>query len=265
MSSGPVVATAYEQRHDDQEDEGSDDSRSDLHPAWTRRWAITFSIHHVFDDTRCLGHGTPYASSVPRLWNDTIDAHRRAVRDATLDAAAKLVAQRGLRSVTMSEIAETTGIGRATLYKYFPDVESILLAWHERQITGHLAQLVDTRDRVRDPADRLDAVLEAYALIHHELAAHHGRGGHGRHGPELLALLHHAEHVGPAHEHLSTFMHDLLAEAAKAGVVRADIAAGELAAYCIQALGAASTLPSKAAVGRLVRVTVAGLRAGAPA
>ena len=39
----------------------------------------------------------------------------------------------------MSQIAEQTGIGRATLYKYFPDVEAILLAWHERQVTGHLA------------------------------------------------------------------------------------------------------------------------------
>lgn len=42
-----------------------------------------------------------------------------------------LVAERGLRSVTMSEIAQRVGIGRATVYKYFSDVESILLAWHE--------------------------------------------------------------------------------------------------------------------------------------
>lgn len=34
--------------------------------------------------------------------------------------------------MTMSRIAEEIGIGRATLYKYFPDVEAILLAWHER-------------------------------------------------------------------------------------------------------------------------------------
>src|SRR6266508_4210937 len=78
-----------------------------------------------------------YAWRMPKLWNKTIEAHRREVRDATLDTAAKLVAEHGLRAVTMSQIAEHTGIGRATLYKYFSGVEAILLAWHERQITGH--------------------------------------------------------------------------------------------------------------------------------
>jgi AcrR family transcriptional regulator len=197
---------------------------------------------------------------VPRLWDDTIDAHRRAVRDATLDAAASLVAKRGLRSVTMSEIAEETGIGRATLYKYFPDVETILLAWHERQITAHLEHLAELRRRPAEPADRLRAVLEAYALIHHELASHHGHGDHGAHGTELAALLHRGDHVAPARRHLDQFMTEVLEEGAQAGVVRDDIAPRELAAYCIQALAAASALPSRAAVRRLVSLTFDGLR-----
>ena len=71
---------------------------------------------------------------VPKLWSETIESHRTAVREATLDTTAALVAEHGLRSVTMSQIAEHTGIGRATLYKYFPDVEAILVAWHERQV-----------------------------------------------------------------------------------------------------------------------------------
>jgi AcrR family transcriptional regulator len=75
---------------------------------------------------------------MPKLWNETIDAHRRDVREAILDTTATLVAGHGLLSVTMSQIAEKTGIGRATLYKYFPDVEAILLAWHGRQIASHL-------------------------------------------------------------------------------------------------------------------------------
>jgi AcrR family transcriptional regulator len=64
--------------------------------------------------------------------------HRREVRDAILDTMAALVAEHGLLGVTMSQIAEETGIGRATLYKYFPDVEAILLAWHDRQFTAHI-------------------------------------------------------------------------------------------------------------------------------
>jgi AcrR family transcriptional regulator len=186
---------------------------------------------------------------MPKLWNETIEAHRREVRDAILDAAAALVAERGLRAVTMSEIAEKTGIGRATLYKYFADVDSILAAWHERQVAGHLAQLAKIKDRGGDAVARLSAVLLDFALTAHE-----------HHGSELAALLHGGEHVARAHEHLAGFLRELLAEGAAAGALRGDVAPEELASYCLHALSAASRLPSKAAVRRLVAVTLDGLR-----
>jgi AcrR family transcriptional regulator len=83
------------------------------------------------------------------------------VRNATLDAAGALVAESGLVSVTMSRIAERTGIGRATLYKYFPDLDAVLVAWHQRHIEGHLNHLEHIRDQAGDPSTRLRAVLEA--------------------------------------------------------------------------------------------------------
>jgi AcrR family transcriptional regulator len=188
---------------------------------------------------------------VPRLWNESIEAHRRAVRDATLNTTAALVAEHGLRSVSMSRIAEETGIGRATLYKYFSDVEAILVAWHERQVTGHLKCLAEVRDQTGDAGERLEAVLEAYALIAHE-----------HHGTELAALLHRGEHVARAQQQLSDFIRDLLIEGAETGDLRDDVAPDELASYCLHALTAASSLPSKAAVRRLVMVILAGLQPG---
>ena len=186
------------------------------------------------------------------MWNETIEAHRRAVRDATLDTTAALVAEHGLRSVTMSQIAEQTGIGRATLYKYFPDVEAILVAWHERQVTGHLEYLAQLRDQAGDAGERLEAVLEAYALIHHDLAI--------AHGAELVALLHRGEHIARAQHQLRDFIRDLLTEGAETGGLRDDVSPSELASYCLHALTAAGSLSSKAAVRRLVRVTLTGLR-----
>jgi hypothetical protein len=53
---------------------------------------------------------------------------------------------------------------------------------------------------------------------------------------------------------------DLIAEGANSGQLRNDVAPGELASYCLHALSAASSMPSKAAVRRLVAVTLAGLR-----
>jgi AcrR family transcriptional regulator len=185
---------------------------------------------------------------VPKLWNETIEAHRRQVRDAILDTAAALVAEHGLLSVTMSQIAEETGIGRATLYKYFSGVDAILVAWHERQITRHFEHLVEVRDQAGDAGERLEAVLVAYALISHE-----------HHGTELAALLHRGEHVDRARQQLSNFIRDLLTEATAIGDVRDDVAPDELASYCLHALEAASSLPSKAAVRRLVTVILAGL------
>ena len=186
---------------------------------------------------------------VPKLWNDTIEAHRQAVRDATLDTTAALVAEHGLTSVTMSRIAEETGIGRATLYKYFPDVEAILLAWHERQIAHHLQLLADVRDQAGTPAARLEAVLNVYADISYQ-----------HHDTELVALLHRGAHIVRAQHQLRDLIRDLLIEGAKSGDLRDDVAAGELATYCLHALTAAGNLPSKAAVRRLVEVTLTGLR-----
>jgi AcrR family transcriptional regulator len=192
---------------------------------------------------------------VPKLWNETIEAHRREVREATLDTTAALVAKQGLRSVTMSQIAEETGIGRATLYKYFPDVEAILLAWHERQIAEHLNYLAEVRDGAGDASERLEAVLEAYALISQESRGHHHT--------ELAAFLHRHEQVAQAQQQLRKIIRDLLTEGARTGELRDDVAPDELAAYCLHALAAAGSLPSKAAARRLVTVTLDGLRAPA--
>jgi len=187
---------------------------------------------------------------MPRIWTETIAAHRNAVRDATLDATAALVAEHGLTGVTMSQIAQESGIGRATLYKYFPDIESILAAWHERRIAEHLHQLAEISE-TRPPAGRLEAVLRAYAV-----QSRQQRG----HSSDLAAVLHQGEHVTRAHAHLDEFITVLIGEAAVRGEARDDVPAEELAAYCLHALTAAAALPSDAAVDRLIDVTLAGLR-----
>jgi AcrR family transcriptional regulator len=219
---------------------------------------------------------------VPRLWTATIDAHRREVHDAILETTAALVARQGLSAVTMASIAEETGIGRATLYKYFRDVEAILVAWHERHVQHHMRCLREVRDRATDAGERLESVLETYALITHERARGHGAGdrhaaqgdtakharerhgrlshSHGRHSGEIAALVHRSEHVAGVEARLIEFVSDVLKEAAKAGKVRRDVPPRELAQFCLDALGAARALPSRPAVRRLVAVTLSGLR-----
>lgn len=186
---------------------------------------------------------------MPRLWTQTIESHRREVRDAILDAAAGLAVEGRLHAVTMSAIAERASIGRATLYKYFPDVDAVLLAWHERQVTRHLAELAKLDGAGGRALPTLQRVLETYALM--------SRGGHGAEA----ASLHQAGHVAKAHRELHALLTRLVAKAAREGDARRDVPAGELASYCLHALGAAGGSSSKPAVRRLVAVTLAGLRA----
>jgi AcrR family transcriptional regulator len=187
---------------------------------------------------------------MPKIWSQTIEAHRDAVREATIDATAALVGKQGLTGVTMSQIAKDTGIGRATLYKYFPDVESILVAWHDRQINDHLRELIQVRDRTAGAARRLEAVLAAYA----KAISHRPRHD------EIGDLLHRGQHVAAAHQHLSEFIRELIADAAAAGAVRRDVPANELTVYCLHALAAATSLRGPAAIGRLVQTTLTGIR-----
>ena len=195
-----------------------------------------------------------YTAGVPKLWTETIATHREAVREAILDTAWRLVGERGLAAVTMSQIAEQAGIGRATLYKYFPDVEAILRAWHERQVGEHLAHLAAIREQHSDPAERLHAVLTAYAFISRHRGAHPG---------DLAAFLHRGTDLEPAQKQLLALITDLLTQAAAAGAVRTDLEPPQLASYTLHALAAAGDSPDEATVHRLVEVVTAGLRPAA--
>ena len=101
----------------------------------------------------------------------------------------------------MSRIAAETGIERATLYTYFPDVETILLAWHQRQIARLLRQPAEVREAA-DPGAQLEAVLETCALIQHQ---------HPHQGTDLAAMLHQGEHVARPTHQLHAVISDLLA------------------------------------------------------
>jgi AcrR family transcriptional regulator len=183
---------------------------------------------------------------VPRIWADTIDTHRRQVNDAILDATAELVAERGPLSVAMSAIAERAGIGRATLYKYFPDVESILVAWHERDFAGHRHRLEALRD-----AD--DVTLEDLVDFVREQRQHHP---HARGADVLGALaqtLAGADAVAPAIEpEIVGVLAGLLTRLSGRGEVRDDHDPELLARWFLHAAHAPGDLDDDAVAQLLV-------------
>jgi len=198
-------------------------------------------------ETQCL-LSSGYTPEVPKIRAADIRSHRRDVRDAILDAAGALVAEQGLAGVTMAAMAERASIGRATLYKYFHEVQEVTSAWHARQVERHYAKLVAAQSRPGTAIERLRTLLDTYAALAHE-----------EHGTEMSASMRRSAHVAEGYARLDALIRALLSDAAAAGHVRDDVPVSELAAYAVNALEAASRAASHAAVRRLVRVTLDGL------
>lgn len=191
--------------------------------------------------------------SVPKLWAGTIEAHRRQVREAVFAATTAMVEAAGLRGVTMSGIAEAAGVGRATLYKYFADVESILQEWHQEQIGCHLDHLGQIAVEPTTPLTRLTKALHALAHLVRRSGPHH-------HASDIVADLHSAQHMNGPESAVRALLAGLISEAVVAGEVRDDVPVGDLALHCLNAAIGARYASSTAAAVRLVELALVGVR-----
>ena len=96
---------------------------------------------------------------MPQIWAESIEQHKRQTIARIIDATVALVADKGLGATSMSQVAERSGIGRATLYSYFPDVEHILLAWHEQEVDRYRESLSDEHARQTDTPGALRVII----------------------------------------------------------------------------------------------------------
>ena len=183
---------------------------------------------------------------------ESVETHRRDTREAILSATAAVVAEHGLQAVTTARIAAKAGIAEARLCRYFPDLDAVLRAWHERQIANHLGYLDDVGSQSGAVTERLDAVLRAYAAVVHQTHVHRttDRG----------KSLHREEELVHARQHLHGLVRDLLAEGARGGDIRADRTPDELAEQCLRTLSAAGAHSSAVAIRHLVAATLAGVQ-----
>lgn len=107
--------------------------------------------------------GSPGADLLaPSPVRERADAARN--RRRVLDAAERLFATRDPASVSMGDIARAAGVGRATLYRRYPDPGSVavaLLDEHERQLQQQLIGGPPPLGPGAAPADRLVAFYAA--------------------------------------------------------------------------------------------------------
>src|SRR5436305_3790643 len=76
-------------------------------------------------------------------------------REEILDAAARLFAERGYSETDTQVLAEELGVGKGTLYRYFPSKRDLFLAAADR-VMRRLRQRMDERlAGVEEPFERI--------------------------------------------------------------------------------------------------------------
>jgi AcrR family transcriptional regulator len=82
-----------------------------------------------------------------------------------LDHAADLFAQHGYRATSLTDLAESIGIAKATLFHHFPTKERILFELYARAMDLALQRISAVDDPDRDPAEVVHAMVREHALL----------------------------------------------------------------------------------------------------
>ena len=85
--------------------------------------------------------------------------NRERKRRDILRAAIEVVGRRGIRNVTMAEIARTAGMGKATIYEYFSGKEEVYGATIQEYLDRAGAAVAKEMFRARGPREKLSALL----------------------------------------------------------------------------------------------------------
>ncbi|MDX1689712.1 MAG: TetR/AcrR family transcriptional regulator [Acidimicrobiia bacterium] len=96
---------------------------------------------------------------MPRIRAASIEEHKLRTRSDILEAAGALFSAQGYGGTGLGDIAAIVGIGRTTLYEYFPDKESILVELVEERLPGVVADMLDGLPDRLSHRERLSEVL----------------------------------------------------------------------------------------------------------
>jgi AcrR family transcriptional regulator len=94
------------------------------------------------------------------------DDHLTARRtDEILDVAARLFAARGYPSTDLQVVADELGVGKGTIYRYFPTKRDLFLATVDRgmqRLTGHIAAAMTSADALEQMEQGIRAYLSFF-------------------------------------------------------------------------------------------------------
>jgi AcrR family transcriptional regulator len=93
-------------------------------------------------------------------------------REQILDAAERVLVERGLRDATVADVADAAGVAKGTMYLYFVSKDELLVGLRTRYL-ARLAEATDVSDRA-GPSERMRSTilgLFTFSAAHRDL--HH--------------------------------------------------------------------------------------------
>lgn len=95
-------------------------------------------------------------------------ARSRATCEAIVEAAARIVAERGLAGFNTNAVAERAGVSIGSLYQYFPNKDALMVALIARQQEQQAARLEAAAEAIaRAPIAEIIRILVRAAMHHH--------------------------------------------------------------------------------------------------
>lgn len=100
-------------------------------------------------------------------------ARTKSVRDAILDAADDLLTRFGYKKMTIDDLARAVGIGKGTVYLYFPSKEEIALSHIDRIIERLKSKLWEIATSDRQPEKKIKDMLVGRVMFRFDAVQHY--------------------------------------------------------------------------------------------
>ncbi len=94
---------------------------------------------------------------MPRIAAASIDEHVRLQTQRITAAARRIFATKGFHATDMADIAGEVGLARNSLYRYFSNKDTLLVACIQGDMEPHLDRLVALTDDYPEPVPRIIA------------------------------------------------------------------------------------------------------------
>jgi AcrR family transcriptional regulator len=102
---------------------------------------------------------------VPRISAPTVAEHRARRREALVSAARELLEEGGYAALTFSALAARTGLGRPTIYAYFPSKDDLVVALCEAEFPAVAAETERAVGRGATPREQIANFVRAQLRV----------------------------------------------------------------------------------------------------